>query len=856
MFDDMSSLTFLDLGSSFNTSKVTNMGSMFRNVSSLPSLDLKNSFDTSSVTSTYQMFHGMRSLKILDLGHLFNTSNVTTMGFMFQHLNSLENLNLGSMFSTSNVTEMTSMFYGMSSITTLDLSLVNFDTSKVTSMGSMFRNMSSLTSLDLGPLFNTSRVTKMNSMFHGMSLLTILDLSLVNFDTSIVTDMQSMFSDMSSLTSLNLGASFNTSSVRSMSEMFKNTSLTSLDLSSFDTGRVTNMISMFYGMSSLNFLNLGIWETDFLSDSSSFFSRTGSPIISTSKSNPVLYCLNNDDGDAANGNDLLIAGSSYSCSSFDCNQLVSNLDSGTYISAFIGENKPVNCINGTTPSITSVNCTSGGFDSVPSCIPVSCPDTEIPNSDYSVASSLTGSFLDEEVNIKCDLGYTGGGKWSCGADGNWIGNLCVPKSSPSSPTFSETYSESDFHCDLNDDGIEGSGEVIDFPDHSFVLEFTLDDDLLVSLPTSIQSDSDFYIAWGDESCSHITSLSSTNDLEYTFESSGSKIVRIIGDVHIWGQTLYKSNYQGILSKVLNLGDVSWDDLGNAFSSSNVSYFSAKHSETSAVSSMASMFKKARSLEVLSLNGLNTSNVTNMSEMFNQMTEVSSIYFGSEFDTSNVLDMSIMFGSTLSLSSLDLSHFVTDSVTSMEQMFYYSGINEVDLSSFNTEDVTSMKRMFSRSKIKNLDLSSFNTPELTTTKSMFSYATYLSSINFGTSFNTSKVNDMTTMFSGVSLESLDVSMFDTTNVSQLISMFSSSNIPNLDLSMFNTSNVVNMDGMFIYSTVSSLNLGEWETNNATSFQNMFFHPLLLETLVLAVQTMMIIIPQMVMKSFLEREPWMR
>ena len=400
---------------------------------------------------------------------------------------------------------------------------------------------------------------------------------------------------------------------------------------------------MFSGMSSLNFLNLGNWETDSLEGSTSFFSGEREvPQYQTSESNPVLYCLNNADGDAANGNDLLIAGGSYSCSSFDCNQLVSNLDSETYISAFIGETKSINCINGTTPSITNVTCTSGGFDSVPSCIPVSCPDTDIPNSDYSVTSSLTGNFLDEEVNIKCDLGYTGGGKWSCGADGNWIGNLCVPKSSPSSPTFSETYSESGFHCDLNDDGIEDSGEVIDFPDHSFVLEFTLDDDLLVSLPTSIQSDSDFYIAWGDESCSHITSLSTTNDLEHTFESSGSKIVRIIGDVHSWGQN-NKNNYRGILFRVVNLGDVSWDDLGNAFSSSSVSYFSAKHSETSAVSSMASMFKNARSLEVLSLNGVTTSNVTNMYQMFYGMSSLTNLDLGeSNFNTSNVTSMQSMF----------------------------------------------------------------------------------------------------------------------------------------------------------------------------------------------------------------------
>ena len=63
----------------------------------------------------------------------------------------------------------------------------------------------------------------MNSMFYNMFNLTTLDLS--NFDTSRVTDMGSMFHNVSSLTALNL--------------------------SNFDTSRVTNMASMFYFMSSL-----------------------------------------------------------------------------------------------------------------------------------------------------------------------------------------------------------------------------------------------------------------------------------------------------------------------------------------------------------------------------------------------------------------------------------------------------------------------------------------------------------------------------------------------------------------------------------------------------------------------------
>src|SRR5699024_5437066 len=68
-----------------------------------------------------------------------------------------------------------------------------------------------------------------------------LDLS--RFDTSKVTDMSSMFKD-SQATSLDL-SSFDTSSVTNMGYMFEGTKATSLDLSNFDTSSVTKMWSMF-----------------------------------------------------------------------------------------------------------------------------------------------------------------------------------------------------------------------------------------------------------------------------------------------------------------------------------------------------------------------------------------------------------------------------------------------------------------------------------------------------------------------------------------------------------------------------------------------------------------------------------
>ena len=83
-------------------------------------------------------------------------------------------------------------------------------------------------------------------MFSFCSSLTSLNLS--NFNTNNVTDMRSMFSYCSSLTSLNL-SNFNTNNVTNMWYMFFHcSSLTSLNLSNFNTNNVNNMSWMFDGV--------------------------------------------------------------------------------------------------------------------------------------------------------------------------------------------------------------------------------------------------------------------------------------------------------------------------------------------------------------------------------------------------------------------------------------------------------------------------------------------------------------------------------------------------------------------------------------------------------------------------------
>ena len=106
---------------------------------------------------------------------------------------------------------------------------------------------------------NITGMTDTANMFLDCSSLSSLDLS--SFDTTNVTSMRYMFLGCSNLSSLDL-SSFDTTNVTDMYGMFSCCSnLSSLDLSSFDTKKVTWMDEMFYGCSSLSSLDLSNFDT-------------------------------------------------------------------------------------------------------------------------------------------------------------------------------------------------------------------------------------------------------------------------------------------------------------------------------------------------------------------------------------------------------------------------------------------------------------------------------------------------------------------------------------------------------------------------------------------------------------------
>lgn len=205
--------------------------------------------------STEYYFCGLKDVKKIEKLENLKTNNATSMLKMFFNCTSLEEIDLSG-FNTKNVENMDSMFANCSSLNSIDVSKLN--TSKVTNMNCMFQSCTKLTELDLSSM-DTSSVVEMAYMFQTSNKIQSLDLS--GFDTSNVKRMDSMFNGCSGLTTIQLSDKFVTNNVENMLNMFREcSSLKSLDLSHFNTLKVTNTKEMFARCTGLQNLNISNFD--------------------------------------------------------------------------------------------------------------------------------------------------------------------------------------------------------------------------------------------------------------------------------------------------------------------------------------------------------------------------------------------------------------------------------------------------------------------------------------------------------------------------------------------------------------------------------------------------------------------
>ena len=182
----------------------------------------------------------------------------------FAGFNSLVNINYNNNFNTSKVTNMSYMFMPATPGDWGDIVTLTANNKKVKPSFIDRKNDGEIEMISSGG----------GNEVGFYSVIEKLDLS--NFNTSKVTNMINMFSNCESLMSLDLSG-FNTSNVTDMSSMFSNcSSLTSLKLSNFNTSQVTNMYDMFFACFSLTSLDVSGFNTSNVTTMSSMFSDCSS----------------------------------------------------------------------------------------------------------------------------------------------------------------------------------------------------------------------------------------------------------------------------------------------------------------------------------------------------------------------------------------------------------------------------------------------------------------------------------------------------------------------------------------------------------------------------------------------------
>ena len=172
-----------------------------------------------------------------------------------------------------------------------------------------------------------------------------------------------------------------------------------------------------------------------------------------------------------------------------------------------------------------------------------------------------------------------------------------------------------------------------------------------------------------------------------------------------------------------------------------SIYGLKYLDTSETSDMNYMFESCESLTSLDVSGFKTDKVTSMVGMFYGCSNLTSLDV-CNFKTDYVTDMSWMFAKCEKLTSLDVSGFKTDNVTGMYCMFYNcSGLTSLDVSSFKTDNVENISWMFANcKKLISLDVSGFKTDNVTNMEYLFAYCYKLSTIYASERWNMNKVEE--------------------------------------------------------------------------------------------------------------------
>jgi len=186
-------------------------------------------------------------------------------------------------------------------------------------------------------------------------------------------------------------------------------------------------------------------------------------------------------------------------------------------------------------------------------------------------------------------------------------------------------------------------------------------------------------------------------------------------------------------------------------------------------------------------------------------------FSSVFDVSRNSNVATF---NENLDGWDVSNAVT-----MKRMFAGAAVFDQSLTSWNVSQVEDFSEMFRNAQTFNGDLSSWALEAATDLSFMFCDAKAFEGADLST-WRTSRVSKMTSMFERASSFKGDISTWTTGSVRDMSNLFAMSTSFNGDLSQWNVSNVQDMNSMFLGATSFDSDLSRWDTSSVLDMSSMF------------------------------------
>ena len=422
-------------------------------------------------------------------------------------------------------------------------------------------------------------------MFSDCSSLTSLDVT--HFNTAKVTDMIAMFYSCSSLTSLDV-THFNTENVTKMYSMFYScSSLTSLDVTHFNTAKVTNMIYMFYNCSSLTSLDVTHFNTANV--------KVMSYMFSSCSSLTSLDVRNFNTANVMNMNGMF----SYSVALTSLYLTNFNTEKVTDMEDMFSGCQALTTIYASSKFVTTRVTKSSGM--------------------FNKCEKLKGEVVvwtkdkaTDKTYAKIEGGYFSGGiprvKY---ADGTLTFFLASK----------ETLGENEY--ELNS-GKNSPG----WMKHTLgITKVVFDTSFANARPTSCYN----WFYW----CEYLNQVEGIKNLN-------TKEVTDMADMFCECRDLSSLDVSGFnTEKVTDMSGMFYDCI-------SLKLLDVAKFNTANVKSMSNMFYRCYNLDLLNVTNFNTANVTNMQGMFYSCPALTTIYASDKFVTGQVTDGSNMFSNCINL----------------------------------------------------------------------------------------------------------------------------------------------------------------------------------------------------------------